>query len=268
MNAHEKYRDCLPFYVSGALEEKELRGLEAHLQTCLECQADLALWQRTAEEVLEQSATLKVSEKVLESALAQIHFEQKQPGALRRAVDLLLTQIPLVRREIWPASALIMLIGFAAAVLVQMEVFIELTAPLVAVWGIAALYGPENDPAFELAASTPTKPTQILLARLAAVFSYNLALALAVSLAASPVFPLQGLNGLILTWLAPMAFLTALALLLSLWMSPSNAMSIPYLLWLGKLILEGISFGSEGSALYYGGLLEISRAYLQFWNNV
>jgi len=267
MNAHEQFRENLPFYVSGTLDEKELGALEAHIQTCGECQADLRLWQNTQTVMMQQSDQAQISLSVLDSAIAQIRAEQKQPGGLRRAFELLLIQIPLVRREIWPASAIIMLIGFAASILIEKEFFIQLIAPLVAVWGISALYGPENDPVFELAAATPTSQTQILLARLAAVFSYNLVLALAVSLAAAPVFPIQGLDGLILTWLAPMTFLTSLALLLSLWMSTGNAITIPYLAWLARFILGGLISGPDGNPMVNGIVFNWAQIYVQFWSS-
>jgi len=267
MNAHEKFRETLPFYVTGALDANERRALEDHLQTCAECQADLALWRSTALEVMEQSASLQVSERVIESALGQIRAEQTQPGALRRALDLLLSQIPLVRHEIWPASALIFLIGYSAAVLVKMEFLIQLIAPMVAAWGIAALYGPENDQAFELAAATPTHQAQILLARLAAVFGYNLALAVTVSLAAAPFIPTLNLSVLILSWLAPMTFLAALALLLSLWMSTGSAVVIPYLLWLGKFILGSMLVGKSAGPVIVGSAAEGIRLFIRFWEN-
>ncbi|HEX2995101.1 MAG TPA: hypothetical protein VHP14_09755 [Anaerolineales bacterium] len=56
-------------------------------------------------------------------------------------------------------------------------------------------------------------------------------------------FPPDLLGVLALGMLAPMAFLSALALLLSIWIGTSNAIAISYILWL----LQSIPYQSVGT---------------------
>ena len=152
---------------------------------------------------------------------------------------LLRSQLPLVRHEIWPASAAIMIIGFIASILVGKEVIIQALAPMVAAASIAMVFGPENDPACELMGSVPTSPRQILLARLSIVFGYNFLLALLASVCLLPVFPKIFLPELIMSWLAPMTFISALALFLSIYFGTENAIITAYTLWILKYAVRG-----------------------------
>ena len=101
---------------------------------------------------------------------------------LLRATSLLHAQAYLVRREMWPASAIIMAISTVVTYLFGKTEVIYFIAPLVAAASLAAIYGPEHDPASELTLATPTSPWKVLLARLTLVHAYNLLLALAASL--------------------------------------------------------------------------------------
>ena len=92
-------------------------------------------------------------------------------------------------------------------------------------------------------------------------------LAVAVSLAATPFIPTIKLGGLILSWLAPMTFLAALALLLSLWMSTGSAVVIPYLLWLVKFILGSMLVGKSAGPVLVGSAAEGITMFIRFWEN-
>jgi hypothetical protein len=87
-----------------------------------------------------------------------------------------------------------------------------------------------------MALATPTSPWQILVARLALVFGYNLVLALAASLALLPVLPGSLLGSLILGWLGPMTFLSAVALAFSFWLGNDGTIAVTYPAWIGKWI--------------------------------
>jgi hypothetical protein len=106
-------------------------------------------------------------------------------------VQLVASQVPLVRREIWPASTVVMAIGAAVSLTTAGRVgatpgtALALLAPLAAALGIAMIYGEENDPALELALTSPTSPRLIVLARLVLVLAWDLGLAIAASLALS-----------------------------------------------------------------------------------
>ncbi|NUM44949.1 MAG: hypothetical protein HUU38_09600 [Anaerolineales bacterium] len=145
---------------------------------------------------------------------------------------LLRSQLYIVRREIWAASALVIMLGAGISILIPTGgtlpdgtptpdgFALALVAPLVAAMGISFLYGPGVDPAVEIEEATPVTQRQILLARLTLVFGFNLALGLLASLSVivagflgltAPI----SLPALIGLWLAPMTSLSALALFLT-----------------------------------------------------
>ena len=80
-------------------------------------------------------------------------------------------QIPLVKRDIWPTSLLVLALGFVITLIADQAGFLFAIAPLVSAGGLAFIYSKENDPAFELVLSTPISQIQILLARSALVFA-------------------------------------------------------------------------------------------------
>ena len=182
----------LPFYAAGTLEESRRRAVEAHLATCAGCRAALALWSATGRAVLAADRKLPAPPlRVLTAALAQVRAEAEErtaagsPPDLDWAWQLLAMQARLVRREIWFAAAAIIGIGclLSLSLLAGEAGFLVFVAPLVAAASVAMIYGPDNDPALELALASPTSPRQVLLARLCLVFGYDLALALGGSLA-------------------------------------------------------------------------------------
>ena len=202
------------------------------------CRAELALWTMVGRRVVTDDRGLPGPDpSVLGAVLARVHRDSQRRNGLANAWQLLCAQVPLVRREIWSASAAIIAIGClltlslrtgSAGILVFM-------APLIAAASVAMIYGPENDPALELALATPTSPRQILLARLCLVFGYDLLLALAASLALVWAGGLAyALGDLVLSWLGPMAFLSALALALSVCIGANNAATAAILAWLAR----------------------------------
>jgi hypothetical protein len=143
---------------------------------------------------------------------------------------------------------------------------IQLVAPLVAAACVALLYGPENDPAEELVLTTPTSPVQILLARLALVFGYNLILACGASLGPSPFISLGALTAVIQSWLAPMTFLSACAVLLSLNLGSLNAIFITYMAWIGQFIAVKWIQSPELTGVYAPGeVAYLLQRYAAFW---
>lgn len=278
MNEHSQISDLLPLYVSGALDRDQRAAVEQHLPGCPECQADLALWRSVSAEIVTNDQALSAPRGLAEQALAQAEPGPAQRGyrltpQLAHILQLLRSQMPLVQREIWPASAAVIALGYVIAVIAEQSGVIYALAPLIAAACVSLIYGPENDPAFELARSTPTSPRQILLARLVLVFGYNLVLALVATLGLLPVFhqPLAGSLGLIAGWLAPTTFLSATALVLSLWIGAPNAISITYAAWLALLMAGPLRSLHEMSN--YAGpaispeLLRLATAYQSFWQN-
>jgi hypothetical protein len=136
-------------------------------------------------------------------------------------------------------------------------------APLVAAAGLTVSFGPENDQAYELVMSTPVSPWKVLLARLSIVSGYNLLLALAASLALLAIVPAGLLGAVILGWLAPMAFLSALALLLALWIGTGNAIAISY----GLYVAQYASYQTISRMVTVPALEPLISAYQQFWHS-
>jgi hypothetical protein len=261
MSHHEKIKDLLPLYASGGLDPAQQRNVEAHLLQCADCRADLQLWQAVAGEVTTDLRMIEPPRDLAERALRYTP-RRRQTSILKRTWLLLHSQLPLVRREIWPASAAVMALGFIVVVLGIKVNMVELVAPLVATAGLAIIYGPAHDIAHELARSSPTSPRQILLARLALVFSYNFVLALVASLLALPFLPGLVFDGLVMGWLGPMAFLSSAALVLSLLIGSDNAVSITYLAWLVKVFGEA---GQADTAQHW--FQPMLNVYAGFWAN-
>ena len=269
MNAHERYRDLLPLFVADQLNEKEQVEMETHLATCEECQADLKLWETVSAEIKTSNQAVDApSVGLVDAALSKVHAlsskrEQAQvPGLMRRAWQLLYAQAFLVQREMWPASAAVMALGIIVALLSNHVEAVYFIAPLVAAASLSVLFNPEYDPAYELTLATTTSPWKVLLARLSIVSAFNLLLALVAALVLLALVPPDLLGALILGWLAPMAFLSALALLLSLWIGTSNAVMITYLLW----IAQYVPYKSVGAWMVSPGWSSAILAYRQFWH--
>ena len=263
MTCADDAKALLPFYAAGTLSDDGMCAVEAHLSQCAECQSELALWREIGGAVVLEARSLpEPSPTVLSRVLAQTR--QRQVSLWEQAWQLLCSQAPLVRREIWLTSALVMGLGYVIALLSGNAAgVVEAIAPLVAVAGVAMIYGPENDPGLELALATPTSPRQVLLARLVLVFSYDLALSLVATGGLLMLVPVDLLGGVIVNWLGPMALLSSLALLLSLCLGTGNAVAISFVLWLSRFVVKdliqppfpgGVDAGSAWLAVTYEGL--------------
>jgi hypothetical protein len=269
------YLDEIPLYVAGQLESSQVSGLEEHLQGCSVCQKEVTFWRSVSTEIKAANATITPPEGLAERALAGIH-EKELPQksfpvfsrlrrACQQAFSLLRAQSYLIRREIWPTSLGIMALGVITALLSNHFEAVVFIAPLVAAANLAMLHNPENDPAYELVVATPTSSWKILFARMSIVSTYNLVIALLASFALLPIIPPEFLGKLILSWLAPMAFLSALALLLSIWFSTSNAITVSYVLWIVQYlklskILDIWGMHSSFMELFW-------NAYQDFWKS-
>jgi hypothetical protein len=95
------------------------------------------------------------------------------------------------------------------------------------------------------------------------VSAYNLLLTLAAGLALLVMVPPELLGRLVLGWLAPMAFLSTLALLLSLWIGTSNAITLTYILWMAQYT----PYQSIGAWMVSPAWSSILLAYRQFWQS-
>lgn len=264
MNEHQNFEDLLPLYAANQLSSAERETIDEHLSGCETCRADLELWLAVGDGIHAESASVVAPPDLADRALAKVHAKPPLQRAFVQAWQLLKAQSMLVQRELWPACAAIMAIGVAVALLAEKASVLHFLAPLVAAAGLATLYGPEHDPAAELTLATPTSPWKILLARLTLVSGYNLLLALAASVALLSIVPPNLMGSLIAGWLGPMAFLSALALLLSLWVGTANAVTLVYGLWLARYLFPAPFFNNpQMPSLWFDFL----TAYRQFWGS-
>lgn len=250
---------ALPAYANGTLPPEESRRVREHLRGCPDCAAELVEWELlsvAARSVVAAAAPPRVPAGVWAEVGPEPH---RAPRGSRRLVaaisllwQLLVGQVPLVRRAIWAASAVTMAVGLLVALSATTPtaggLMLGLLAPLVAAMGVALVYGPENDPGLEVALATPTAPRLVLLARLTLVYGYDLGLALLATLVlaargGTDPLPLMSL------WIGPMLFLSALALLLSLLLDATAALLVSMGLWSARLIAAADLGGGRPSAV-------------------
>jgi hypothetical protein len=178
--------------------------------------------------------------RVAQLALVQLHGQRR--SWRQRLADwwpllLLRAQVRVVQREIWLASALIMLLGGAVTVILYAphdlgDLPLVLVAPVVAAVGVALLYSTDEQSVMEIEQATPTSPQLILLLRLAMVFGVDFMLGLLGSLVLTIANPNYSLWPLVITWLAPMTFLSALAFLMSVMFADAQTGTVvSLLLW-------------------------------------
>jgi hypothetical protein len=139
---------------------------------------------------------------------------------------LLSSQLRIVQTEIWLATTVIMAIGTMVSLASYRPgdmlplVFI---APLLSAFGVGLLYDGDVLHMLELEDTTPVSTRLLLLARLTLVFGFNLALGLLGSIAMALWNADIALWSLVMSWLAPMTFLSALAFLTSVLLSDALA---------------------------------------------
>jgi len=256
--------DLMPAYLNQRLDNGDRARVEAHLRDCAACRAELDVWRAIA------SATRQMDVVAVPAPdlLGRIHTELEREAARQPATNpvdvrsirylwqLLRGQAPLVRRGIWLASGLTTALGVIVAIATLHQSFgsftLALIAPVVAAFGMAFIYGPESDPSLEIAISTPTSPRLVLLSRLTLVFGYDLLLALIASLLLTTV---HGFNlwTLVKLWFAPMLFLSALTLAVSLVFNPLVAM-------VGSLILWGLRLVQMSNTLHQNAEQSVDTA--------
>ena len=235
------------------------------------------MWREVSAQIAAANSGVRPPENLAERALQKAHAEEgaaqsvKLPGLIQRiqlyllrTFNLLRAQAYLIKREIWPASSGIMLLGIMVGLLSNHAEIISYISPIIAAGCLALLYGPDHDPAHELVLATPTSAWKILLARLSIVSSFNLVLSLLASVAMLIIVPPDLLGSIILGWLTPMAFLSALALLLSLWIGTGKGICIAYGLWILQYFN---SSNMPGNVWYSTTWKNFETAYRNFWQS-
>ncbi len=236
MKDHTEFEELLPLYVAGVCTPQQKSEMEVHLSNCPECQAELVMWKAVSSEIETSNQAITAPSELPALALKRIHAPNPLTAALRQSWQLVRAQLYIVQSELWSVSAIVMLIGVLVAVVAKRDMVIYLLSPLMAASTLAMLYGPDHDPADELARATATSPWKILLARMSIMSCYNLLLGLVASLGLLLFVKPDMLGTIILGWVGPLAFLSSLALLLSVWWGTGIAIVVTYGLWMAQYV--------------------------------
>ena len=262
MKDHTEFEELLPFYAAGGCTPQQKSEMEVHLSNCPECQTELAMWKAVSSEIETANHEVTAPSGIPAQALKRIHAPNPLTAALRQSWQLVRAQLYIVQSELWSVSAIVMLIGVLVAVVAKRDMVIYLLSPLMAASTLAMLYGPDHAPADELARATATSPWKILLARMSIMSCYNLLLGLAASLALLLFVKPDMLGTIILGWVGPLAFLSSLALLLSVWWGTGIAIVVTYGLWMAQYVsFKTISIWAP-SPIWSSFL----TAYKDFWH--
>jgi hypothetical protein len=245
---------ALAEYAAGVLDPSERTTVTTHLAACPSCRTALLGWTAVAAATGTPVASPPSAPSVVRAALTRAALAPPAPPVRRRgvrfAVELLRAELRLVRPSVWVASVLVMACAVAAAAAAGGRgtgaTVLSLVAPLIAVAGVAGVYGPEREPAFEALAITSTSPRLVLLARVTLVFGYDLVLAVAASAVVRLVTPDAGLVDLVIAWLGPMTLLLALSLVLAMWIGPNVSLGVAAVLWMLRVATVGAPGLSEG----------------------
>jgi hypothetical protein len=186
--------------------------------------------------------------RAVEAALPAPRSVWRDP---RATVWLLRAQARIVQAEIWIGSSLVMALGalvtaLSASATTSPEALpLVFAAPIVAAIGVAFVYGPLADPSLEIELATPVSPRAILLARLALLFGFDLALGVGASIVLAVLVPSLSPWPLIDAWLAPMASLSALALFITV-LTRDSLMGtlVSLVLWVLQVLLREPVFAS------------------------
>ena len=257
-------KEWLPAYAAGSLSGADRDRVRAHLADCSRCRADLASWQVIAGAAAPDEAApdpARVVRAVLtRSAIegpAGLPRDGHRTRRLRHLGALMVAEARLIRLAVPVASALVMALG-VAIVLFQgatggaagsAGLVLALIAPIVAAAGVAGTFRSRRDPAAELVAATPTSSRLLLLVRIALVFGYDLALAMAASaaLTAAGAAGTASLNALVGAWLGPMALLSSLSLVIAVRFGPDVALGAAAGLWAVRVVAGSALVGDRPS---------------------
>ena len=249
--------ETLLAYAAGSLRGADRDRVRAHLGGCARCRADLAAWRAIADAAAPAHAApdaARVVRAVLIRSAVEGPADPSGDGPrprTRYAAALVAAEARLIRPAVPVASALVMALGVAVALVraspvalpaTGAETVLALVAPIVAAAGVAGTYRSRSDPVTELVAATPTAGPLLLLVRLALVFGYDLVLAVAASvvLTATAAGGAASLQALIAAWLGPMALLSSVSLLVAVRFGADVALGAAIGLWAVRVLAGGV----------------------------
>ncbi|HUY75261.1 MAG TPA: hypothetical protein VMV29_00720 [Ktedonobacterales bacterium] len=243
--------DQLDWLVNHSLSAEEQALVAAHVATCAACQARVAaltglrqaMWAVSAQTPDVRADLFAQIERRLDAAASPVARLRPLLQACWLAAAIvgehLWAQTRLIRRDLFWAPLLILpLVGavvFLPPPWAQAPGTAALLAAFLSALGMAFLYGPQVDPAREIALVTPTSPRLVLGVRCCVVFGYDLALNCGLVL---PFLVVRGVvtpGWFLANWLAPLCALSGIALLLSILLSANVAVLVCVILWALRL---------------------------------
>jgi hypothetical protein len=230
MTEHTWHADerLLSAYVEGRLDTVLGASLERHVDRCSRC--------RTA---IRPLSDLPALDRAWDGVRAAVE-SPRQPWLIRQARRLGLPEPTAVLlaataslRVAWLSSAFVAL-GFSvvAAMLGGGSMLwpFLLVAPLMPVLGVAAAYGPSDDPFEALAVTAPYGRTRLLLIRALAVLVTSVPGACLLGLA------LPGPHWVAAAWLGPAFAMLPLMLAMASFLGPRIASAVTSILWCGVVL--------------------------------
>lgn len=244
-------------YLAGATSAATAASVEAHVGSCAQCRARVA---PAVDPGRLDAIWDDVSRRVDVASLPRFERLLVRTGVPEDTARLLAATPSLT--SAWLGSlAVAVLFAVAAAGASPRGLFLFLTvAPMLPVAGVAAAYGREADPAYELAVASPYSLLRLLLVRSVAVVGATVAI--------------TGLGGLLLAdlgwqaaaWLLPALALSVTTLALSSRFAPVWAAAGVLTSWLGVVVLvwelTGDRLGAFGGAGQLTALLLTGLAAL------
>jgi hypothetical protein len=220
--------ELLARYVNGDAGAVRGASLEQHLTRCATCRARIVAHVEPAPLELVWARVREVAEAPQPSLVERLLWRLgvSEPTARMVAVA------PSLRTS-WLSGlvATLAFVGLSSSFLGSSgEALFLLLAPLVPVVGVALAYGPDVDPAHEVAAAAPYPGSRLLLLRTAAVLCTSLPLVLVAGLL------LPGLSWTSVAWLLPALAFTAVTLAASTWTQPTVAAAALVLCWSGAVV--------------------------------
>jgi anti-sigma factor RsiW len=114
--------DLLPAYVNRTLDRETMEQVDRHLGSCAACRTDLDDWRLVARLTLQvTSPAILPAPFVMARIWAAVEADSSagaRPSiraSAGHALQVLIGQLPLIQRYLWPASALVMALGFVIA---------------------------------------------------------------------------------------------------------------------------------------------------------
>jgi hypothetical protein len=154
---------------------------------------------------------------------------------------LIRTQTELLEKPFWWSSILVFLLGLLLALLDRSKTFpimIITFSPILAALMVAFAFRPATQTLWELEKISPTRPLELLYARLVLIFGYNLLVATTLFLITWSRFPGMIFWRMLVIWLGPLLLLTGAALYLTVRWGTVMGTAVPLGFW-SVLILLG-----------------------------